>query len=117
MNKLNSYVKQTLAMLDGNTDEVTAQKNYRLASSALKMQISALEGKQVKAETDVEAAEDNLKSAKFPTEIISDTEAYIKNIKRSQDKLDELKEDLENIKESITYFVNLQKEYNKEVTE
>lgn len=107
-----SFVKEVLARFKGDDNEVVAQRNYRLANAAVKGQLSTLEGKKVKAEVNVETAKEKLDAAKYPTSLIEDGSDYIRNIVRNQESLDEAKEKLETINESIKYFQGLSTEFD-----
>jgi hypothetical protein len=98
------FIETVMAKLTGDKDKAIASRNARLAISATKGQISALEGALVKAEIDVENKKEALLDAKYPTVNITDAELYIKRIARAQEALDKAIETLEDTKESIIYF-------------
>jgi len=98
------FIETVMAKLTGDKDKAIASRNARLAISATKGQISALEGALVKAEIDVENKKEALSDAKFPTVNITDAELYIKSIVRAQEALEAAEETLEATDESIKYF-------------
>lgn len=107
-----SFVKQVLAQLQGNEDQVVAEKNYRKATSAVKGQISSLESKQVDAEIALDEAKEALHSAKYPTKLIKDTSDYVRNVAKKQEAVDSAQEELESINESLKFFTKLNKEFD-----
>ena len=56
-----SYVKETLARFQGNTDQVIAEQNFRIAVASLKGQIAALEAARVRVENKLAVAEEAYK--------------------------------------------------------
>mgnify|MGYP003645666774 CR=1 FL=1 len=107
-----SYVDQVLARIRGDKDEETAQRNYRIANSAVNGQIASLSAKLVNAEIVLEKAQDALGNAKYPTELIGDTAKFIKNIVTCQYAVDEAEQALATVSESADYFAELLKEFN-----
>lgn len=65
MNKLNSFAVQFAAAIKGDNVEVLAQKAWRNAESALKVQIANLEGDVIRKEDAVEEAKEKLNSARI----------------------------------------------------
>lgn len=110
--KVESFVKEVLARISGDTDKAVAQKNYRLANAAVKGQLSNLDGKQVQAEVDLDTAKENLNAAIYPTEMITDAAEYNRNIVKKQERVDEAQEKLDSITESIEYFKGLSEKIN-----
>lgn len=110
--EVKSFVTETLARLKGDNDKVIAERNYRKANSAVKGQLSSLESKKVDAEVSLEEAVEKLNSAKYPTSLIKDNSEYIRSIANRQDKVNEAKDNLEDINKSIEYFQNLYGEFN-----
>tara|TARA_R110002020_G_scaffold104052_4_gene243665 strand:+ start:546 stop:905 length:360 start_codon:yes stop_codon:yes gene_type:complete len=105
------FIETVMAKLTGDKDKAIASRNARLAISATKGQISALEGELVKSEIDAENKKEMLDNAKYPTVSITDSEQYIKNIVNKQESFDAALEKLEDIKESIKYFEDQLKEF------
>ena len=58
MSKMNSFVKQFVAAVKGDDVEVQAQKAWRSAESALKVQIAAREGDTISLEDAVNQAKE-----------------------------------------------------------
>jgi hypothetical protein len=109
-----SYVDQVLARIRGDKDEETAQRNYRIANSAVKGQIASLEAEKVNAEIALEKAQDALGNAKYPTDLITDTTKFIKDIVVCQYAVDEAEQVLSTVVESAQYFTELFKNFNPE---
>lgn len=63
MNKMNSFIKQFIAIVNGDDAAVTAQKAWRQAESALKVEIAAREGDSISKEDDVTTAKEKLSLA------------------------------------------------------
>lgn len=112
---MKSYVKETLARLTGDNNEVVAQKNYRKATSILNGQIAALKAKQVDAEGVLEEAEEQLKSAKFPAELITRGDSYIATLNNRKEQVAVAKQDLEDVKSSIAEAEKTLNEFETEV--
>lgn len=115
MSKVNSFLRETIARFKGDTDKVLAEKNYRTVLNGIKTQVSLLEGEQFKKEELVSQAEEDLKTAKFPTERVTDTERYFEKINSAKSRLEEAKEAVSKIKESITEYKALEAEFSAEV--
>lgn len=63
MSKVKSFINQFVAAVKGDDVEATAEKAYRQANSALKSQISSLEGDTINLEEKVNDAKEKLASA------------------------------------------------------
>lgn len=113
--KMKSFLRETKARFKGDTDAAVAERNYRKASSGIEQQIGALKSQLVTAEDRYDDAVERLKTMKYPTSRIEDTEHYIKQIVQQKDVVEQAEERVETIKESIKYFENLQKEFDEEV--
>jgi len=109
MSKMNSFVKQFVAAVKGDDVEVQAQKAWRSAESALKVQIAAREGDTIAKEDAVTSAEEALSQARinkgYP---IIDRESYISELIYAKNVLTEAEEALE---EHIAEVDFLKKEY------
>ena len=111
MNKLNSFVKQFSAILKGDDNEAKAQKVWRQAESAFKVQIAALGGDLIRKEDAVTQAEEKLAKALVNNgcEII-DRDAYISNLISAQEALRQSQKQLTAHKDTIEF---LEKQYAK----
>lgn len=114
MSMIKSYVKQVLANITGDKDAVIAEQNYRLATSAVKGQLAALRGAEVKVEVNVERAKKALDLAKYPARVIEDTEDYLANVYAKQQEFEEAESDLEDVREAIANNEALLKEFESE---
>ena len=108
-NQLSKFVQATIAFITGDTDTAIALKNERQSKSAIKGQISALEGALINAETKVEVAEEALERAIHPTSLITDHSTYYRNIVKAQQDLDDANEELQAVLESKDYAEHLLK--------
>jgi hypothetical protein len=100
--QLTTFVKEFLAIIKGDDAEAKAQKAYRSAMSALKTQISSLEGDTIKFEDEVEEAESKFNLAKVNSgEPIVDRNKYVQNLLVARRQLIDAEEALENHLEKI----------------
>lgn len=101
------FAKEVIARLTKDQDKVVANKNARLAIAALTAQTAALTGSIVNQEMAVEAAEEALGNAHFPTVLIASPQAYCDNITYYQNALDNANDDLETLVKSQASFQKL----------
>lgn len=95
MNKLNSFATQFVAAIKGDNAEVQAQKAWRSADSALKVQIANLDGDVIRKEDKVESAKEQLASARINGgNVITDREAYVANLISAKEKLTQAEKEL-----------------------
>lgn len=88
MTKVNSFVKQFIAAVTGDDAEVKAQKAFRSADSALKVQIASLKGDVIKLEDDVENATETLAKAKINGgNTISNRDYYVEQLVEAKNSL------------------------------
>lgn len=102
-NQLSKFVQATIAFITGDTDTAIALKNERQSRSAIKGQISALEGALINAETKVEAAEEALEKAIHPTALITDHSVYYRSVIKAQQALDDANIELQEVVASKEY--------------
>lgn len=105
--QLSKFVQATIAFITGDTDTAIALKNERQSKSAIKGQISALEGALINAETKVEVAEEALEKAIHPTTLITCHSTYYKNVIKAQEALDDANEELQSVLASKQYAEDL----------
>lgn len=105
------FVAEVVARLKGDDAKAIAEKNARKAMSAVEGQLAALKAKEVDLENTVEDAQENLGNAKFPTVMIDNNQAYIRNIQKAQETFDQAEQELADVKRSITYFNELLKSF------
>ena len=115
MSTVSSYFKQALAILVGDHASEIAAKNERKANSAISSQIATLEAKEVDDEALVDDAEEALKLAKYPKEVITNNLSYVTNIKYKQEALDDAKTTLESTRDSIKYFQAIKSDFASQV--
>jgi len=108
--KVNSFVKEVVARLKGDDNEVVAQKVARKAMSALEGQVAALKAQLVDDEQRVEDAQERLDNAIYPTEVFTDNRMYCQRIVAAQESLDSANEVLTATQESIEFFTKLLKD-------
>ena len=96
MDKLNSFAKQFVAAIKGDDAEVRAQKAWRSAESALKVQIANLDGDVIRKEDNVEAAKERLANARINGgNVITDRDAYVANLISAKEALTKAEKELE----------------------
>lgn len=93
---MKSFIKQFVAIIKGDDAEVLAQKTYRQASSALKSQISSLEGDTINFEDKVTEAEEALAMARLNNGVkITDRDQYVQNLVNAKNRLSDAQDDLQ----------------------
>ena len=111
MNKLNSFAKQFIALVNGDETEAKAAKVWRQAESAFKVQIAALGGDLIRKEDAVTQAEEKLAKALVNNgNEITDRDAYISNLISAQESLRQSQKQLTAHKDTIEF---LEKQYDK----
>lgn len=109
--KLNSFVKEFVAIIKGDDAEVRGQKNWRKAESGLKVQIASLNGDLIAKEDKVTTAQENLDKARvnFGNDI-DDRDSYISGLITYQERLVKAEKELKAHQDTITF---LEGEYAK----
>lgn len=105
-------VREIAARIQGDDNAAKAAKIARKCVSSVKSQIAALEAREVDLEDSLETALENLNNAQYPTEAISSGQSYIRGIESAQQAFNDAEEELASVKDSIAYFVELQKRHN-----
>lgn len=96
MNKMKSFVKQFIAIVNGDDAEALGQKTLRQADSAFNSHIPSLEGDKIDLETEVEKAKEKLDLARVNNgKAISDRRLYISNLIEAQNGVVAAQEALE----------------------
>jgi len=111
---ITNFVKQVKAQLTGDQNEVVALKNARKADSAVNGQLAALKSRLVDLEGTLEDKQEALHLVKFPKDLITNNQSFIRNIQEAQEALDDALTALLDVKDSIEYFENLATEYSQE---
>lgn len=113
-----SWVKQFIAVVKGDDAEVTAQKVFRQADSALKTQINSLEGDSIVFEDAVTEAKEKLALARLNNgKTIADRNQYVQNLLNAKNAVTEAEEALENHKVKIEFLKEEQKNLSAEEDE
>lgn len=102
--KLNSFVKEFAAMLTGDSAEVKAQRGWRQADSAFKVQIANLNGDIISKEDAVDVAKENLAKARlnYGNEI-TDKFSYIQALLSAKESLVKAEKALKAHQDTITF--------------
>ena len=107
---MKSFVKEVVAILQGDNAEATGQKILRQADSALKTQIASLNGDTITLEDTVEYAQENLRIARVNNgKLITDRNVYVRSLLEAKNKLTDAQDALEAHLEKIAF---LQGEYD-----
>jgi len=103
---MNSFVKQYVAAVKGDDAEVQAQKAFRSADSALKVQIASLNGDVIKLEDDVEAAKEALTSACINGgKVIFDRNHYVEQLVSAKNRLTQAEKALKDHNSKLAFLV------------
>lgn len=114
-NVMNSFVKQFVAKVKGDDVEVQAEKVWRQANSALKSNISVLEGDLIGKEDAVTSAQEKLDNARINNGCeITDRTSYISTLISAKESLKKAQKELDAHNATITFlneeWENLKKE-------
>jgi hypothetical protein len=115
MSKMNSFVKQFVAAVKGDDVEVQAQKAWRSAESALKVQIAAREGDTISLEDTVNIAKEELVKARINYgQPITNREEYIDTLIDAKNDLTEAEQELNFHMEELNFLKEEYKALNAE---
>jgi hypothetical protein len=96
MNKMKSFVKEVVAIIQGDNAEATGQRILRQADSAFKTQIASLTGDTIALEDRLEDAKEALRMARLNNaQLIGDRNYYIKSLLQAQNLIVDAEEALE----------------------
>lgn len=96
--KVASYVKEFMAIMQGDNAQVTAEKNFRTSVSALKTHVHIMDGKTVEKEDAVSEAKDALKMARYNSGNLlksDDRDQYVRTLISAKNALVQAEESLE----------------------
>ena len=104
MNKLNSFVNSFIAIVTGDNAQAKAEKGWRQADSAFKIQIAALNGDLVTKEDAVTQAQESLaKKLVNSGNEITDRTQYIASLISAKETLKQAEKQLAAHKETIDF--------------
>ena len=113
--KIESWKNQFMAGIKGDTDEVVAEKSWRVATSLLKAEIARLEGQTVMLESRVEDSQDAATKARLNNhQIIKPETEYIDNLITARNNVVKAEKELKNHKEKLEFLKNELEELVKE---
>lgn len=96
MNKMKSFVKEVVAIIQGDNAEATGQRILRQADSAFKTQIASLTGDTIALEDRLEDAKENLRLTRLNFGLqITDRNSYIRSLLDAKNLLTSSEEALE----------------------
>ena len=108
---MNSFVKQFIAAAKGDDVEVLAQKAWRSAESALKVNIASREGDTISLEDEVSRKKDTLVAARINNgKKVACREEYISELIDAKNELTDAEEELNNHLSELNF---LKDEYAK----
>lgn len=114
---MNSYLKTVIAKITGDKAQDIAASNYRKAKSILKQQTASQENTMIELEEKLAQAEEKLQNAKYPAVKIEDARVYLNTIVEAQEEVDDVKAEIQSVKDFITYLGTLNDEFDAEVPE
>jgi len=114
---MKSYLKQAVAYIKGDTENVIAEKNYRKLTNAIKGQISTLTATKDNKVDDLDNAKEALNKLKFPETTITDAARQLQRILEQQEVVDEINEEIADIDHTIDVLAKLQAGFDEEVAE
>lgn len=115
--KMKSFVKQFAAFVKGDDVQVQAEKTFRQADSALKVQISALEGDTVNLEDKVETAKEDQQTARINNgKPITNRDSYVENLLYAKNNVTTAEKALKTHLEKIEFLKSEKASLEKEVT-
>lgn len=101
---MKNFVKEVIAIINGDNAEATALKILRQADSALKTQIASLNGDTIALEDALEEAKEELRLAKYNNgQLITDRNYYVRNLLTAKNNLIEAEAQLEEHLETIAF--------------
>lgn len=99
-----SFVKSFVAIVTGDDNTAKAEKAFRQAQSALKTQISSLNGDTITFEDAVETAQESKSTARVNNgNPISDRNTYVENLLRADNSVVSAQKVLETHKKKIAF--------------
>ena len=117
MTKMESYIKEAVALIKGDDAEVLAAKNWRKSVSAFKVQLAVMEGNLVSKEDKVDNAKEVLKKALYNNGVlIQDNKGddYIQNLIYAQDTVEKCERELAAHKKTIAFLEEQYKQLSAE---
>lgn len=108
--KINSFIKQTLAFITGDTATVIAETNKRKSEAYFGQQSGELVSRIVDAEMELEEAKEALVRSIHPETRIGEAKPYLTGIARAQEKVDAAEEKLTSLKAQQAYWSQLKAE-------
>lgn len=99
-----SYVNEFVAIVKGDDAEAKAERSFRSNVSALKTNISSMEGDSIDLEDMVSEAKENLRLARYNNgEVTTNRGEYVKALVNAKNQLTVAEEKLENHLETLNF--------------
>lgn len=106
MTKMESYIKEAVALIKGDDATSVATKNWRKSVSAFKVQLAAMEGNLISKEDKVENAKEVLKKALYNNGVLigdNQGDSFIQNIINAQNSVEQAEKELVAHKKTIAF--------------
>lgn len=114
--KIKSFCKEFIATVEGDSAAALAEKVFRQADSALKVQIANLNGDVIKLEDDVAAAKEGVSKARINNgREITDRTAYVEGLLTAKNNLTRAEDALKKHKEKLAFLEGEYKDLSSEV--
>lgn len=117
---ISSYVKQVLARVTGNKEEVIAIRNERMAKASIDSMLSHIEAQIISAENTLGEAKDNYNNVLFSTNAkgelvpITSMENWANSLLDAKGRVIEAENKLESLEEAKAEFTTIKKEHFSE---
>lgn len=112
---IKSFVRQFIAAVKGESDEVQAEKVFRQAQSAFATTIAARTGDTIQLEDDVQAAQEQLELCRVNEgKLITDRTVYIKNLIVAKNNLIRAEEALKDHEADLEFLISEKRKLEKE---
>lgn len=102
--KLELFVKEVVSKIKGDDAEALGYKVARKAMAAMEANIAKLNSSKVDAEIKLTEKEEALHNAIYPSKMFESVSTYCSNIASCQEDVNNAKNALQEIEESITYW-------------
>ena len=99
--KVATFIKKSIALMNGDTDKAIATENADLATSAIEVQLATKRGERTRSKSRIKQLEKAMDTAKYPTKLIENDQAYVDGIIASSVRLTDEQEELEVIERTI----------------
>lgn len=115
MSTTKSFIKGFIALVKGDDVTAQAEKAFRQSQSALKVQISSLDGDTIAFEDKVEDAKDKLSKARVNNgKVINDRDTYVRELLTAKNVVSDAQDALDTHLATIDFLKDSQAQNEKE---